>query len=109
MTDKQIEKAKELLPKWISGQKTIYTPEQAQLRDELWCREMINSILCYNGETNIMKNTYLYKYIKELGAETVQRLCNEQIADFRKAIVKRNVCTDSEGVSYNSIIWADAM
>lgn len=107
MTDKQIEKAKATLPKWTTGKKTIYTPEQAQLRDELWCREMINSILCYDGEMDVIKNQYLCKYIKELGLETVQRLCNEQIADFRQAIVMRDTFTDAEGLSYNSIKWAD--
>jgi hypothetical protein len=107
MTDKQIQAAKAALPKWISGKKTIYTPEQKQLNKELWCREMINSILCYHGERDIMKNRYLQDYIKELGLETVQRLCDEQIADFRQAIVMRNVFTDSEGLSYSAIVWAD--
>jgi hypothetical protein len=109
MTDKQIEQAKKTLPKWEAGKKTIYTPEQEQLKNELWCREMINSILCYDGPRNIMSNRYLYDYIKKLGIDTVQRLCDEQIEDFNKAVVRRNVCTDSEGVSYNSIIWADEM
>lgn len=107
MTDKQIEKAKETLPKWAPGKKIIYTPEQEQLNSELWCREMINSILCYDGEKDIIKNQYLYKYIKELGLETVQKLCDEQIADFRQAVVMRNTFTDADGLSYNSIKWAD--
>ena len=107
MTDKQIKEAKKLLPQWVPGKKTIYTPEQERLKEEIWCREMINSILLYNGKSNLNQNYYLRKYIKSLGAETVQRLCDEQIADFEQAFVCKNVFTDSEGLSYSSIIWAD--
>lgn len=107
MTDKQIEQAKKALPKWEAGKKTVYTPEQEHLKKELWCRDMINSILCYDGKRDVIKNRYLYNYIKDLGVDVVQRLIDEQIADFDKAVVLRNVHRDSEGISYNSIIRAD--
>jgi hypothetical protein len=107
MTDKQIQQAKATLPQWKNGKAPILTPEQNQLRRELQCRDMINSILCYKGKEGIMNNEYIADYIDDLGCDIVKRLCDEQITDFEKAIVKKNVHTDSEGISYNSIIWAD--
>ena len=107
MTDKQIKQAREQLPKITQIPWSSWTDEQKRLDRELSCRDMINSILCYDGKEEILKDWYLRKYIDELGIETVQRLCDEQVADFENAIIKRNVFTDSEGVSYNSVIWAD--
>ena len=107
MTDKQIQAAKATLPQWVNGKAPILTPEQNQLRRELQCRDMINSILCYKGKENLMNNEYIADYIDDLGHDIVKRLCYEQIADFENATVKHNVHTDSEGISYNSIIWAD--
>ena len=54
-----------------------------------------------------MNDEYLADYINDLGFDVVRHLCYEQISDFEKATVKENVHTDSEGISYNSIIWAD--
>lgn len=107
MTQKQIDKLREMLPKWKDCIPPIFTPEEKQLNLELDCRDMINSILCYHGQNRIMENIYLNNYIDKLGYDCVLRLCNEQIQDFNKAIVKTNVHTDYEGCSYNSIIWAD--
>ena len=109
MTRKEMEQAKMALPKWNNGKPPVFTPEQKQLDRELWCRDMINSIMCYHGIANIINNYYLKSYIKELGRDTVECLCAEQIADFKKATVKRNIGPDSEGCYYNAIIWADEM
>lgn len=107
MTGKEIEKLKDSLPKWENGKPPVLTEEQKRLDRELWCIEMINSILIYHGSRDIMNNEYLDKYIEELGVETVAKLVKEQIKDFKKATVLKNVCTDCEGLPYNSIIWAD--
>ena len=107
MTGKEMEKLRNSLPKWENGKPPILTAEQEQLDRELWCREMINSILIYHGKNNIMDNDYLEKYIDELGIKLVKKLVKEQIEDFEKAIVLENVSRDSEGLSYNSIIWDD--
>ena len=107
MTGKEMQKAKDSLPKWINGKPPVFTIEQKQLEKELWCREMINSILIYNGKYNVINNRYLKDYIEELGFETVEKLVKEQTEDFDRAIVLKNVSVDYEGVSYNSIIWAD--
>lgn len=107
MTDKQINLARKQLPPRTQVPWREWTDDQKQLDKELMCRDMINSILCYGGKNNIIQNRYLQSHIEELGFETVQRLCDEQIADFEKATVLRNVHTDSEGISYNSIVWGD--
>lgn len=107
MTGKEIEKLKNSLPKWENGKPPVLTAEQKQIDRELWCREMINSILIYHGKANIINDEYLKKYIEELGIETVEKLVKEQVEDFEKATVLHDVSRDYEGVSYNSIIWAD--
>lgn len=107
MTGKQLEKLKASLPKWNNGKPPVFTVEQEQLERKLWCIEMINSILIYDGKNNIMENPYLQKYIDELGLEVVKYLVNEQIKDVEKAKVLKNTSVDCDGISYNSIVWAD--
>ena len=46
MTRKQIEAARKRLPRLYDVQ---WTKKQKKLYDELDCREMINSCLCYGG------------------------------------------------------------
>lgn len=107
MTGKELEKLKESLPKWENGKPPVFTEEQKQLDKKLWCIEMINSILIYDGKNNIMKNPYLQKYIDELGLEVVENLVENQIKDVEEAKILKNVSVDCDRVSYNSIIWAD--
>ncbi len=105
MTDKQIQAARETLPS-VYAQKT---EEERKLERELFCREMINSILVYDGVKALDKemDRYLLRYVKELSKDRVLELIKEQVADFEKAIVKRNVYTDWEGCTYNTCLWAD--
>ena len=107
MTEKEIRQVKATLPKWENGNPPVFTEEQRQLERELWCREMINSILIYHGKLGIMNDRYLKDYIFELGFKRVKELVDEQIEDFEKAKVYKNVHVDFEGVVYNSIVWAD--
>lgn len=112
MTGKQIEVAKKALPSILYDK----TPEQRRLRNELSCREMINSCLVYGYARCYFYNTetqqfgkYAKHHIKYLGKETVLRLYNEQFKDFSKAIVKHAVNTDAEDGNYNSITWNDEL
>ena len=107
MTEKEIKAMEKTLPKWKNGKPPVLTIEQEMISESLSCRSMINSVLCYHGTKDIMKNPYLNKYFETLGTITVAKLVNEQIQDFSKAKVLKNVYTDSEGCSYNSIVWAD--
>ncbi len=107
MTDKQLKKLKGTLPKWQNGKPPVYTYEQKMLREKIFCIDMINSILVYDGSKDILNNIYLKDHIDTLGLKTVAELVIEQVEDLSKATILRGVHTDNEGLSYNSIIWAD--
>ena len=121
MTDRQYEQKKEELRKemrsigcgWIDG-KYIKPAKEYELRErELSCISMINSILAYNwfGEDaeGIMQmeergyKNYLTEYVALFSRKKVVELIQEQINSIKD--IKRNVHTDGEGVTYNSIVW----
>jgi hypothetical protein len=123
MTDNQFEQKKKELREemnsqgfgWING-KYIKPPKEYELRErELSCISMINSILAYNwfGESaeEIMQmeergyKNYLAEYVALFSRKKVVELIQEQINSIKD--IKRNVHTDGEGVSYNSIIWKE--
>ena len=124
MTDKQLEKKnRELRDEmnaqgfgWIDGNYIKPPVEYQMMERKLDCISMINSILCYNcsGYTDAEKvmeyeensyHNYLAEYVKLFGRANVVALIQEQINSI--VGIRRNVATDSEGVSYNSIIWVD--
>ena len=71
--------------------------------EEMSCREMIMSCLTYGD--NIYANKYVMNYIDILGEQRVFELCKEQEEYFNtKCKVMKNVYTDSEGLTYNSLI-----
>lgn len=89
--------------------------------NELSAREMINSCLCYGDDYFkpierwiFEKQAHGIKSYAEKDAEAivggmtrVRELFEEQKVDFEKTTVIRNAYTDSEGLSYNAIVWAD--
>lgn len=105
MTDKQIERLRNEVLRFIDGIPCKLTKEQEQLHRELECRDMINSCLCYGYD--FLNSSYSKSYIEELGIDKVKQLYKEQKEDFDKATVLHNIGTDGEGNSYNSIVWAD--
>lgn len=109
MTDREIERLERTLPRWENGRPPVRTEEQQRLMEELHCRNMINSVLCYYWPCNLLENRYIAEYAMKLGQETVEGLCREQLEDFKKAVVLKDVSRDTDGLSYNSIIWADVM
>lgn len=106
MTTKQIEYLEHKFPVFRGGVRAVYSPEVETLIKEISCRKMIESILIYGG-TNVEYDPYMKSHIEELGIERVRILIMEQKADFDNAVIHKNVHTDSEGVSYNSIVYAD--
>ena len=114
MTRKEIEKAKKSL--FVNGIYSL-TEDEQKIANELSCREMINSILCYHGERGLFTengdlNRYLYRKGSDheyygIGKERIMELIDEQLNDFRQAKVLHSVYTDGEGLTYNSIVWAD--
>ena len=122
MTQKQIEKAKNELRELVNMNGSNEQTEQ--IRKELSCREMINSILVYdNGDRTLFDrdgriNYYLREYAEEqrngtcakwyfIGMKRTKELIEEQKADFAKAKVVVGAFTDCEGGIYNSCKWAD--
>ena len=115
MTDIQIEKLKQTIR---SKKVEDRTAEEKQLLDELSWRGFINSCLIYGEEYHIVDkegnlaikpDNRVYSrynmYIKPIGEERAMEIYREQKETFSKAKVLKNVATDSEGVSYNSVIW----
>ncbi len=116
MTEKQIEAANKSLPRIMDVPYKDWTTAQKRLCEELSCRRMINSCLVYGGIDEFWKESvwrdpkdpsYAARYVKALGLKRVKELVAEQEADFAKATVYRGYYTDSEGVTYNSILWGD--
>lgn len=103
MTGKEIRAARMSLPKpFIDvnlNPNPEYTDETRIKWEELFCRDMINSILCYDNECPI-NNKFLQDYIDKLGIEKVKTLITEQEKDFREAVVQK-------GIFSNTIVWAD--
>lgn len=105
MTRSEIKKLRKENPRFQKN--IVLTEEQKKLHRELDCREMINSCLCYGDD--FLKSRYSKPYIQDIGKERVIEIYNEQKADFDKAIVLHDIYQDGEGVSYNSIKWADEL
>ena len=127
MTSKQIEKEyqriKEKYIKLYLGYPILcsdyMTKEDKIIEQELQVRDMINSILIYNGsvkEGDFNYNEYLRPYFegndwrnKELiNKKRMQELINEQSDDFSRAITGYAGC-DSESVSYKYCRWYDEL
>ena len=92
--------------------------EDKQTFKELDCIEMINSCLAYGSDPYTIhdkwwyghgycKRSYMSDYEDELGVERVKELVDQQREEFSHAIIKRGTYTDSEGCTYNSVIYAD--
>ena len=102
---------------WING--TYHkAPEElgfTKRGSEFACIRMINSIVAYNwyGQSaeEIMqmeeksKYNYLADYVDILGRDKVVTLIQAQIDDIDH--IERDVITDNEGLSYNSIVWKE--
>ena len=122
MNDKVLEQKKKELKEemnsqgygWINGNYTK-PPKEYELRDrELWCIDMINSILCYNcagyqDAEQVMRyeetsyHNYLADYVELFGRDKVVALIQEQINSIES--INHCVHTDNEGCTYNSINW----
>ena len=125
MNEAQLEQKKKILNEemiekgygWVGG---IYTRPPARYEKryhELWCIDMINSILCYDCrgyekaeevlryEERIASRNYLSEYVKQLGRNKVLDLIQGQIDSISK--VEEKVFVDEDGFAYHSIIWKE--
>lgn len=115
MTDKQMDLVRKQLPARSRVPWKEWTDEQKRIDRELSCISMINSILAYDwygqDAEQVMRyeenayNNYLEEYVDLFGRDRVVEFIQGQINSIKE--IKRNVHTDSEGLSYNSIIWID--
>ena len=115
MTDKQMGLIRKQLPARTQVPWKDWTEEQKKIDRELSCIEMINSILAYGGlgfdAETIMKqeeksyHNYLDDYVEAFGREKIIELIQEQINSIER--IAYNIHTDSEGCSYNAIIWKE--
>lgn len=85
-----------------------WSDEDKKKMNELDFRDWVNSCLVY-GETWKLKSEELEHsdILKEYNIDLSKALeiIEEQKVRFKKANVKHDVYTDSEGVSYNSVTW----
>lgn len=74
------------------------------------CYEMAESLITYGYASldkpeDVLNSDYMSEYVKELGADTVVKIARA-VAD-SIASIERDVYTDSEGCSYNSVKYKD--
>ena len=120
MTDYELSQAKRQLSEQMrktSIENGKPTPEQKRQYEKYLCISMINSVIAYDwyeGQTakelldwelNDRYHSYLEEYVNKLGYDEVLALVQGQLNDIKS--IERDVFTDDEGVSYNSIIWKD--
>ena len=120
MTNKQLELAeREFRAKgygWIDGKYHEPPKKYKILEEEFSCIRMINSILAYQGAgmtdaEAVMQMqerrfyNYLAEYVDMFGRDKVVALIQGQIDSIDH--VEHGVYTDSEGLTYNSIIWKE--
>ena len=120
MTDFELSQAKRQLSEQMrktSIENGKPTPEQKRQYEKYLCISMINSVIAYDwyeGQTakelldwelNDRYHSYLEEYVNKLGYDEVLALMQNQLDDIKS--IERDVFTDGEGVSYNSIIWKE--
>ncbi len=95
----------------LAGTREQWTDAEKREYSEIRCISMIHSILAYADSDctieYVMKNRYMKSYIDELGEDKVKSLIADEIEEFKKATV-RYAGTDSEGVSYNKVIFKES-
>lgn len=118
MNDRELEDAEQKMwqeTRERTGKKDVWFKDvDKKTYNTLFAIRMINSVLAYHwaeGETaeelldkelNRYKS-YLQEYVDKLGREKVLELIENQMNDIDH--IARNVSTDSEGLSYNGIVW----
>jgi hypothetical protein len=84
-----------------------WNEEQVKINEEINCMDMIDSIICYNSRDldYILNDHYMESFINRLGIERVKELIQGQIDE--KPYIIKNVYTDCEGLTYNTLIFKD--
>ena len=79
---------------------------EKQIAAEIRMKSMMNSCFTYGSAEKGSHNydMYIKKYEAELGSEVFNEVYEEQMAYLSGCTIERNVYTDSEGCTYNSLI-----
>ena len=99
------QRERELLKISFANERKLTAEETLEL-DEIRCISMIHSCLVYgsdffNGYTNYAEN-----YAKTLGKEKVKEIYAKEVEFFNEhATVTKDVFTDTDGCSYNSVSY----
>ena len=126
MTRKQLEATRNQLNAKYYGNKCHHpdnlkmpiSEEDKRILEELDCIEMINACLIYGSDPFRVINkwwyghgycdrSYMSDYEDKLGKKRVEELVKQQREELSHAIIEKGVYTDSEGCTYNSVIYAD--
>lgn len=113
VTDKEVAEAKRKLREkgigWVNGEfKAPKSKEDKELYAELEAMGMIHSFVAYhnwNSKDIWFSSHYFKDHLKALGKEKLQALIDVTLS--KVETVKHCVHTDSEGLTYNSIVWKE--
>lgn len=102
MPEAELQKLKNSIPSFWDGERT---PEQILLEKQINWIEMIDSCLCY-GALHKLEEEYLHSKTYDLPVEMKRQIMNGHITFLQSnAHIERNVYTDNEYVSYNSLTY----
>ena len=83
-----------------------------KLERAVWCKSMCESIVCYGFREGKKpeeyvdgEDRYLKDYIADLGKETVVAIMKDVVDNVVR--IDEDVYTDSEGCTYNHIVYKD--
>ena len=99
------QRERELLKITFTNERKLTAEEVLEL-EEIRCISMIHSCLVYGSDFFNGYKNYAENYVKTLDEEKVKEIYAKEVEFFDKhATVTKDVFTDSEGCSYNSISY----
>ena len=102
----QLEQRERELLKIIFTNERKLTTEEALELEGIRCISMIHSCLIYGSDFFNGYKNYAEDYAKTLGEEKVNEIYAKEVEFFNEhAIVTKDVFTDTDGCSYNSVSY----
>lgn len=115
MSEKELKDLKKTIPCYVGCLKNM-SEEQKRLEKEIQLREMVNSVYCYGYNVDLdycLNNSYITDFLEEdkyytFSLEELKKIVNSQL-DYldNHCRIERDVYTDCDGFTYNSIIELD--
>lgn len=99
------QRERELLKISFTNERKLTAEEELEL-EEIRCISMIHSCLVYGTDFFNGYKHYAENYAKTLGKEKVKEIYAKEVEFFDKhATVTKDVFTDTDGCSYNSVSY----